>query len=122
ENYAGHFPLWLAPVQIVVASIVSEANDYAEEVLAQLQAAGLRAEIDTRNEKINFKVREHSLQKIPVILVVGKREAEEAKVSIRRLGSQAQQVLPLTEALAQLKQEAVPPDLRRKLEAAPTAD
>lgn len=115
ENFAGHFPLWLAPVQVVVATIVSDADEYAGEVLARLDAAGLRAEIDTRNEKINFKVREHSLQKIPVILVVGKREAEEAKVSMRRLGSQAQQVMSLTEAIAALTDEAVPPDLRRSL-------
>ncbi|CFX38310.1 threonyl-tRNA synthetase [Candidatus Filomicrobium marinum] len=115
ENYAGHFPLWLAPVQVVVATIVSEADDYAREVVAELQSAGLRVEIDTRNEKINLKVREHSLQKIPVILVVGKREAEEAKVSIRRLGSQAQQVMPLSEAIGVLTREAVAPDQRREL-------
>ena len=115
ENYAGHFPLWLAPVQVVVATIVSDADDYAREVVAQLQSAGLRAEIDTRNEKINLKVREHSLQKIPVILVVGKREAEEAKVSIRRLGSQAQQVMPLPEAIGTLTHEAIAPDQRREL-------
>jgi threonyl-tRNA synthetase len=118
ENFAGHFPLWLAPMQVVVATIVSDADKYAGEVVAQLEATGLRAEIDTRNEKINLKVREHSLQKIPVILVVGKREAEEGKVSIRRLGSQAQQVLPLSEAIELLKGEAVPPDLRRSLEPA----
>ena len=84
ENYAGHFPLWLAPLQAVVATIVSDADDYAQEVLEKLKAAGLRAEIDLRNEKINYKVREHSLAKVPVLLVVGKREAEEGKVSIRR--------------------------------------
>jgi threonyl-tRNA synthetase len=112
ENYAGHFPLWLAPLQIVVAPIVSDANDYALEVVEQAKAAGLRVESDLRNEKINLKVREHSLAKVPVILVVGKREAEEKKVSIRRLGSQEQSVLGLDEALASLAAEATPPDLR----------
>jgi threonyl-tRNA synthetase len=112
ENYAGHFPLWLAPLQIVVAPIVSDANDYALEVVEKAKAAGLRVESDLRNEKINLKVREHSLAKVPVILVVGKREAEERKVSIRRLGSQEQSVMGLDEALASLTAEATPPDLR----------
>jgi len=112
ENYAGHFPLWLAPLQVVVAPIVSDANDYALEVVEKARAAGLRVESDLRNEKINLKVREHSLAKVPVILVVGKREAEEKKVSIRRLGSQDQTVLGLDEALASLAAEATPPDLR----------
>lgn len=112
ENFAGHFPLWLAPVQAVVATIVSDADQYANEVADALKAAGLRAETDLRNEKINFKVREHSLEKVPVMLVVGKREAEERKVSIRRLGSQAQQVMSLDEAIATLKAEGTPPDLR----------
>ncbi|MBX9861545.1 MAG: threonine--tRNA ligase [Hyphomicrobium sp.] len=112
ENFAGHFPLWLAPLQIVVAPIVSDANDYALEVVAALTAAGLRVESDLRNEKINLKIREHSLAKVPVIVVVGKREAEERKVSIRRLGSQDQTVISLDEALASLKAEATPPDLR----------
>jgi threonyl-tRNA synthetase len=113
ENYAGHFPLWLAPLQVVVATIVSDADAYALEVLEQLKAAGLRAEIDLRNEKINYKVREHSLAKVPAILVVGKREAEEGKVSIRRLGSDEQTVMPLAEAIETLAEEAVPPDLKR---------
>ncbi|WP_020086452.1 threonine--tRNA ligase [Hyphomicrobium zavarzinii] len=112
ENFAGHFPLWLAPLQIVVAPIVSDANDYALEVVEKLKAAGLRVESDLRNEKINYKVREHSLAKVPVILVVGKREAEEKKVSIRRLGSQDQTVVSLDEAIASLATEATPPDLR----------
>jgi threonyl-tRNA synthetase len=112
ENFAGHFPLWLAPVQIMVAPIVTDANDYALEVLERCKTAGLRVESDLRNEKINYKVREHSLAKVPVILVVGKREAEERKVSIRRLGSQNQTVLGLEEALVGLTKEAVPPDLR----------
>jgi threonyl-tRNA synthetase len=111
EHYAGHLPLWLAPTQAVVATIVSDADVYAEEVLAALQAAGLRAEADLRNEKINYKVREHSLAKVPVLLVVGKREAEEKTVSVRRLGSQAQQVMTLNEAIRMLAAEAVPPDL-----------
>jgi threonyl-tRNA synthetase len=110
ENYAGHFPLWLAPLQIVVAPIVSDANGYALEVVEKAKAAGLRVESDLRNEKINLKVREHSLAKVPVILVVGKREAEEKKVSIRRLGSQDQSVLSLDQALASLSAEATPPD------------
>jgi len=113
ENFAGHLPLWLAPLQVVVATIVSDADAYALEVLEQLKAAGLRAEIDLRNEKINYKVREHSLAKVPVLLVVGKREAEEGKVSIRRLGSEKQQVMELAEAIAALREEAVPPDLKR---------
>ncbi len=113
EHYAGHLPLWLAPVQAVVATIVSDADVYAEEVLAALQAAGLRAEADLRNEKINYKVREHSLAKVPVLLVVGKREAEDKTVSVRRLGSQAQQVMTLDAAVCMLVDEAVPPDLRQ---------
>jgi threonyl-tRNA synthetase len=113
ENFAGHFPLWLAPVQAVVATIVSDADDYAREVHAKLIAAGLRAETDLRNEKINFKVREHSLQKVPVLLVAGKREAEEGTVSIRRLGSQKQEVMSLDDALKMLTDDAVPPDIRR---------
>ncbi|MGW8205644.1 MAG: threonine--tRNA ligase [Hyphomicrobiaceae bacterium] len=112
ENFAGHLPLWLSPVQSVVATIVSEADDYAGEVAKALEAAGLRAEADLRNEKINLKVREHSLEKVPVMLVVGKREAEERKVSIRRLGSQKQEVMSLDDAIAMLKAEGTPPDLR----------
>ena len=114
EHYAGHFPLWLTPVQAKVCTIVSDADAYAEEVLATLRRAGLRAEADLRNEKINYKVREHSLAKVPVLLVVGKREAEERTVSLRRLGRQEQQVMPLAATVAALAEEAVPPDLRRK--------
>ena len=113
ENYAGHFPLWLAPQQATVCTIVSDADEYAHEVVAKLKAAGLRVGSDLRNEKINYKVREHSLAKIPVLLVVGKREAEERKVSIRRLGSEKQTVMGLDEAIAALVDEAVPPDVRR---------
>ncbi len=112
EHYAGHLPLWLAPVQVVVATITSDADDYARQVVARLKAAGLRAQADLRNEKINYKVREHSLAKVPVILVVGKREVEEGTVNERRLGSKAQRTLKLEEAVATLKEEATPPDLR----------
>ncbi|MEO1969173.1 MAG: threonine--tRNA ligase [Sphingomonadaceae bacterium] len=112
EHYAGRLPMWLAPVQAVVATIVSDADDYANEVLAQLEAAGLRAESDLRNEKINYKVREHSLAKVPQLLVVGKREAEEGTVALRTLGEKEQRVMPLGEAIALLKAEATPPDLK----------
>ena len=112
EHYAGAFPLWLAPVQVVVATITSDANDYAEETAAMFRKAGLRVELDIRNEKINYKVREHSHAKVPVIAVVGAREAEEQKVSLRRLGDKAQAVLARDEALGALSQEALAPDLR----------
>jgi threonyl-tRNA synthetase len=114
EHYAGNLPLWLAPVQVKVCTITSEADDYARQVTARLKAAGLRAEADLRNEKINYKVREHSVAKVPVILVVGKRETEEGTVNERRLGSKAQRTLKLEEAVAALKEEATPPDIRRK--------
>ena len=110
EHYAGNFPLWLAPVQAVVASITEEAAGYAEEVVHKLTAAGLRAIPDTGNEKISYKVREHSLAKVPLILAVGRREAEQRSVSLRRLGSPAQEALALDEAIARLKVEAAPPD------------
>jgi threonyl-tRNA synthetase len=112
ENYAGHFPLWFAPTQIVVATITSEADAYAVEVVQALKDAGLRANVDLRNEKINYKVREHSVAKVPVILVVGKREMDERAVNMRRLGSQDQKAISLLNAIAALKSEAVPPDLR----------
>ncbi len=111
ENYAGRFPMWLAPVQVVVATIVSDANDYAEEVAEALRARGIEVKTDTRNEKINAKVREHSLARVPALLVVGRREAEQKTVAIRRLGSQDQTVLSLDEAVAALAREATPPDL-----------
>jgi len=111
EHHAGRFPLWLAPVQAVVATIVSDADDYANAVLVKLRAAGLRAEVDLRNEKINYKVREHSLAKVPALLVVGKREAEENTVAIRRLGAEGQQILSLEETVMVLTSEAIPPDL-----------
>jgi threonyl-tRNA synthetase len=112
EHYAGKFPLWLAPVQGVVATITQDADAYAREVLAALKGAGLRAELDLRNEKINYKVREHSLAKVPVMAVVGKKEAEGKSVSVRRLGSDKQESLPLTEFVRTLSAEATPPDLR----------
>jgi threonyl-tRNA synthetase len=118
EHYAGHFPLWLAPVQAVVATITSDADPYAREVAAAAQHQGLRVETDLRNEKINYKVREHSLAKVPVLLVVGKKEAAERAVSIRRLGSDKQSVMPLDAGLAALVDEAVPPDVRRRKTAA----
>jgi threonyl-tRNA synthetase len=112
EHYAGRFPLWLAPVQAVAATIVSDADGYAQDVVEKLKAAGLRAEADVRNEKINYKVREHSLAKVPHLLVVGKREAEEGTVAIRTLGQEGQRVMSLDEAIAMLTNQAMPPDLR----------
>ena len=113
EHYAGRFPLWLAPVQAVIATIVSDADAYAGEVAARLSAAGIRVDTDLRNEKINYKVREHSLAKVPLLLVVGKREAEEGTVALRRLGSdEPQKMMSLNEAVAMIGAEAVPPDLR----------
>jgi len=112
ESYAGKMPLWLAPEQIVVCPITTEADDYGHQVVAALKAQGLRARADVRNEKINYKVREHSLAKVPVILAVGKREAEEGTVSMRRLGSKEQSVMALDEATTALTAEATPPDLR----------
>ena len=113
ENHAGRLPLWLAPRQVVVASIVSDADDYVHEVVAALRRAGIRAEADTRNEKINYKVREHSVGKVPVILAIGGREVEERTVSLRRLGENRSEVLPLDDVLTRLRDEATPPDLRR---------
>ena len=118
EHYAGHLPLWLSPVQAVVATITSDADEYAAEATRAAQAAGLRVESDLRNEKINYKVREHSLAKVPVLLVVGRKEATERTVSIRRLGSEGQQVMPLDAALKMLADEATPPDVKRSRKAA----
>jgi threonyl-tRNA synthetase len=114
ENYAGALPMWLAPVQVVIATITSDANAYAREAADALKRAGLRVELDLRNEKVGYKVREHSLAKVPVIAVVGKKEAEERKLALRRLGSDAQNVMTLDQALAALAEEALPPDLKRK--------
>jgi threonyl-tRNA synthetase len=112
EHYAGRFPLWLAPVQVVVATIVSDADAYAEKVAAALAKAGLAVQTDLTNQKINAKVREHSLQHVPVLAVIGRKEAESGTVALRRLGSQAQEVLALDEAVKILAAEATPPDLR----------
>lgn len=114
ENFAGHLPLWLAPVQVVVATITSDADDYGRQVAEELREAGLQVVTDFRNEKINYKVREHSVTKVPVIIVCGKREAEERTVNIRRLGSQDQTPMSLDDAVASLSEEATPPDLKRK--------
>jgi threonyl-tRNA synthetase len=113
EHFAGHFPLWLAPVQAVVATITSDGDTYAMEVVEAVRRAGLRVEADLRNEKINYKVREHSLAKVPILLVVGRKEAAERTVSIRRLGSPDQKSMTLDEALAALAEEAIAPDLQR---------
>jgi threonyl-tRNA synthetase len=110
EQYAGKLPLWLAPTQVVVATITGAADEAAERTKAALAEAGLRVEIDLRNEKINYKVREHSHAKVPVMLVVGEREAQNGTVSLRRLGGRDQEVLALNEAVARLAEEAAPPD------------
>ncbi|MFN9936044.1 MAG: threonine--tRNA ligase [Hyphomonadaceae bacterium] len=115
ENYSGALPTWLAPVQAVVATITSEADDYGHEVAARFKRAGIRVETDLRNEKINYKVREHSLAKVPVMAVVGRREAEEGKVALRRFGSQAQEIMTLDEAVAILTAESLAPDLKEAL-------
>lgn len=112
EHFAGRLPVWLAPTQAVVATIVSDADGYAREVEAKLKAAGIRTDADLRNEKINYKVREHSLAKVPHLLVVGKREAEEGTVAVRTLGREGQRMMTLDEAIAMLTEEATPPDLR----------
>jgi threonyl-tRNA synthetase len=113
EHYAGKFPLWLAPLQIVVATITNAADGYAAKVKAALAEAGLRAEVDDRNEKINYKIREHSLAKVPMILVVGAKEEADDSVAIRRLGGQAQEIVALKEAVAKLKDEASGPPAGR---------
>ncbi|EQB31282.1 threonine--tRNA ligase [Sphingobium ummariense] len=112
EHYAGRFPLWLAPVQAVVATIVSDADGYAQQVVEKLRTAGIRAEADVRNEKINYKVREHSLAKVPNLLVVGRREADEGTVALRELGKEGQSVLSVEDVIARLAKEALPPDMR----------
>ncbi|MDI7773781.1 threonine--tRNA ligase [Asticcacaulis sp. EMRT-3] len=115
ENFSGRFPMWLAPVQIVVAPITSDANPYAEKVVAALKAAGLRVEADLRNEKINYKIREHSLAKVPVIAVVGRKEAETGEVALRFLGSEGQTILSVADAVSRLSDEATPPDLKPEI-------
>ncbi|WP_075215736.1 threonine--tRNA ligase [Mongoliimonas terrestris] len=122
ENFAGHFPLWLAPTQVVVTTITSDADAYAADVHQKLLRAGIRAEVDLRNEKINYKVREHSHAKVPLIFVCGKREAEEGTVNVRRLGSQHPTGMSLADALAMLADETTPPDLRRAASAREAAE
>jgi threonyl-tRNA synthetase len=112
EQYAGRFPLWLAPVQAVVATIVSDADAYAQEVAEALKAAGLAVETDLSNQKINAKIRDHSLRYVPNILVVGRNEKDNGTVALRRLGGAAQEILPLPDAISLLISEATPPDLR----------
>lgn len=112
ESHAGKLPFWLAPRQVVVASIVTDANDYVLEKVAALNAAGIRAEADIRNEKINYKVREHSLGKVPVILAVGAREVEQGTVTVRRLGQKQTSVVAFDDVLPELRVEATPPDMR----------
>lgn len=114
EQFSGKFPLWLAPLQIVVASIVTDSADYAQKVANTLRRAGLSVETDIRNEKINAKIREHSLARVPVILVVGRREAEENTVAMRRLGGKDQEIMSLEDAVKTLSQEATPPDILRE--------
>jgi threonyl-tRNA synthetase len=118
EHFAGHLPLWLAPLQIVVCTITQEADDYAMEIIAAARKRGLKVEGDLRNEKISYKVREHSLAKVPVLIVVGRKEATERAVSIRRLGSNEQKAMSFVDALASLVEEAVPPDLKAERMAA----
>src|SRR5499425_1352127 len=113
EHHGGHLPLWLSPLQAIVATITDDADAYARDALAAARQAGLRVEADLRNEKINYKVREHSLAKVPALLVVGRKEATERTVSIRRFGKEGQLVMPLDAALSMLRDEAEPPDLRR---------
>ena len=119
ENFAGKFPLWLAPVQVTVATITSDADDFAHKAAAALRAKGLRVELDLRNEKINYKIREHSVAKTPVIAVVGRKEAETGQVALRFLGSDGQRILSLDDAASSLAHEALPPDLKRAAGAAP---
>src|SRR5690349_10544489 len=112
EHYAGRFPLWLAPVQAVVATIVSDADDYAREVAGALRRSGLEVALDLSNQKINAKVRDHSLAHVPVLAVVGRREAESRTVALRRLGGSSQEVMSLDAAVRLLADEAMPPDLK----------
>jgi threonyl-tRNA synthetase len=113
EHFAGHLPLWLSPTQATICTITQDGDDYALEMAAAARKAGLRVETDLRNEKITYKVREHSLAKIPVLLVIGRKEAAERTVSIRRLGSQAQTTMSMEEALRTLADEATAPDVKR---------
>ena len=111
EHYSGHLPLWLSPVQVMVATITSDSDEYGYEVVKELKSLGIRAEIDIRNEKIGYKIREHSITKVPVIIAIGKKEAEEKSVSVRRLGSQETKILKLQEIKNILEQESKIPSL-----------
>ena len=122
EHHAGAFPLWLAPVQVVVASITSDVDDFARKAVEDLRAAGLRVELDLRNEKINYKIREHSLAKVPVIAVIGRREAEEGNLALRRLGSEGQEIVSLAQAAKALASDALPPDVARRSAVASSGD
>jgi threonyl-tRNA synthetase len=113
EHFAGRFPLWLAPTQVVVTGISGDQDDYVTEIYTQMKALGIRVELDLRNEKINYKVREHSHAKIPAIFVVGGREAEQKTVTVRRLGSKAQETFDLKEAIDNIIVESIAPDLRK---------
>jgi threonyl-tRNA synthetase len=121
ENFAGALPVWLAPTQVVVATITSDADDYARQVVEKLTKLGMRAELDLRNEKINYKIREHSLAKVPVIAVIGRKEAETGHLALRRLGGEGQSVLSLEDALRVLADDATPPDVKRAKAEAATA-
>ena len=112
ENYEGRFPLWLSPVQATIATITSEANEAAENILEKLQDNGIRSVIDLRNEKINYKVREHSVNKVPFILVLGDREVQENTITIRRLGSKDQKTINVDECIQLIRNEALPPDIK----------
>ena len=112
EHYAGKFPLWLAPVQAVVATVVGDAEPYARDVVAAMKKAGLRVELDTENQTVNYKVRRHSLAKVPNLLVLGRREAENRSVTLRKLGTEGQESLTLDAAISALAADGVPPDLR----------
>ncbi|MGB1181684.1 MAG: His/Gly/Thr/Pro-type tRNA ligase C-terminal domain-containing protein, partial [Candidatus Puniceispirillaceae bacterium] len=114
EQYSGRMPVWLSPVQAVIAPITEAANDYAQSVYEQALQAGIRVEIDSRNEKIGYKIREHSTAKVPFILAVGGREAEAGTVAVRQLGSDAQQVMPIADAVATMAEQALPPDMRNR--------
>jgi len=110
EHYAGRLPMWLSPVQVVLATITNDADDYAEQAAQAMRAEGLRVELDLRNEKIGYKVREHSLAKVPVIAAIGQREADEGTLALRRLGDKGQQVVSLNDAIAALSKEGAAPN------------
>ena len=112
ENYAGKLPFWLAARQVVVASIITDANRYCNEIVDALKVAGIKAESDLRNEKISYKVREHSLAKVPIILAIGNREVDERTITVRKLGEKQTETLEFDQVILELKKESVPPDIR----------